>query len=682
MRIRDRLISRPKDALELKDRLDVVGRYIVDGSSEINPDSYVAGVSSTSSTRAWGGGTPSVHGPSAVTRAALSAIAAAVDDSSWDLAEVPPLALHGSPSSSDAVLERLLEEHLPMLKQVMERPYRRLRSESAVVPVEQARRITATTARHLAEHSETWGRRSVSGVRPIRVLTQRAEDEIDIYENRFVIDVLRKLDPMTSRRLRELRDLRSFEDALRRAASRLQDRPWRATAELAARIAEAVGQSQGSTTRQSEARMAALRRNLLKLLGMPLTREVSRLPSGSVPHSTNLLSDDQRYRSALHLWHDMHVLEQEAPEEEQRAMQKACHDHALFCAVLLAHAAGEVTGARSDTPLRRGTISTWRHAEKLEVSIEWMDDDTFVVEAADEKVRFVPLAHDLASGPDALPKLLLRELEPIEAWSTIVLYLTTPATEDARQALPILDQLPHEEGRRAGLAPVGPMEPDSVGRVTRALRMLAVQALSSRYPVSVSLPAGVTEVLSCESVPAFQSSDRDVKIVAPLDSQRRQRLERSRPTSAVKGFASTSQPEVEGWTLLFEAISESDALFAQLSKCPACGASGLDAFTARDNGTYWCTCSGCGASWGTRACECGVTVPALVPPGVVPLPDERPSGWITDLFGSECLAAPCWADPQARYFVCPRCGGCAAGQRERESCLRCTGSLLPNGTRG
>jgi hypothetical protein len=682
VRISDRLTSRPRDATELKDRLGVVGRFIVEGSSEITPDCYVAGVSSTGPTRVRGGGMSSVHGPSAVTRAALSAVAAAVDNASWDLAVVPPLALHGSAASSDPVLERLLEKHLPDLKKVMERPYRRLRSEGAVVPVEQARRITAATARHLAEHSETWGRRSVSGVRPIRVLSQRVEGEIDIYENRFVVDVLRRLDPMTSRRLRELRDLRSFEDALRRAASRLQDRPWRATAELAARIAEAVGQTRGSTTRQSEALIADIRRKLLKLLGNPLTREVSRLPPGSVPHSTNLLSDDPRYRSALRLWHDMHELEQEAPEEEQRAMQKACHEHALFCAVLLAHAAGAVTGARSDSALRRGTISTWRKAEQLAISIGWMDDDTFVVEAADEKVRIVPLAHDLAAGPDALPQLLLRELGAAKTWPTVVLYLTTPATEDARRALPVLDQLPHEEGRRAGLAPVGPMEPDSVGRVTRALRMLAVQALSSHYPVSVSLPIGVTEALARESVPAFRSSGRDLRIVAPLDGQRRQRLERLRPTGAVKGFASNSQPEVKGWTSLFQAISESDALFAQLSECPACGADALDSFAARDNGTYWCTCTGCGASWGTRTCECGVTVPAVVPPGVVPLPDERPSGWITDLFGSECLAAPCWADPEARYFICPRCGGCAAGQREHESCVRCSGTALPTAPRG
>lgn len=97
-----------------------------------------------------------------------------------------------------------IEKTLPYLIRVCNRPRQYLRTDEQVLPVEVVRRIGPTALRHLASHSEHWQARTVNGLRPARLYAETAEDDLGIYENRFVKTLIDRLLSHVSRRRNEV----------------------------------------------------------------------------------------------------------------------------------------------------------------------------------------------------------------------------------------------------------------------------------------------------------------------------------------------------------------------------------------------------------------------------------------------------------------------------------------------
>jgi hypothetical protein len=87
-------------------------------------------------------------------------------------------------------LELLVRDHFGHIEAVCRKPRAHLHVEIECVPVTQSRRTPPEATSYLAAHTEDWGQRLLSGIRPKRVLAEVPQDLLDIYENRVVARLL------------------------------------------------------------------------------------------------------------------------------------------------------------------------------------------------------------------------------------------------------------------------------------------------------------------------------------------------------------------------------------------------------------------------------------------------------------------------------------------------------------
>ena len=65
--------------------------------------------------------------------------------------------------------------------------------EEEIVPIERAKKITAESIRHLAQHTNMIARVDGDRVTPNQILNVFREESYEIYENRFIFTLLRNL---------------------------------------------------------------------------------------------------------------------------------------------------------------------------------------------------------------------------------------------------------------------------------------------------------------------------------------------------------------------------------------------------------------------------------------------------------------------------------------------------------
>lgn len=94
-----------------------------------------------------------------------------------------------------------IEECIPYLEDIVNKPRRTLKSEGVVMPVELAKKINSESVRHLASHTQYIRKVDSKGyVVPNKILTAINDDTIDIYENRFVMTLLKRLNTFIDKR--------------------------------------------------------------------------------------------------------------------------------------------------------------------------------------------------------------------------------------------------------------------------------------------------------------------------------------------------------------------------------------------------------------------------------------------------------------------------------------------------
>lgn len=89
---------------------------------------------------------------------------------------------------------KVIEDCLYDLGEIVNNPYQVTKSEGAVVPVELAKKIDGESVQHLASHSQYVKEINENGdVVPSKILSHYNEDNIHIYENRFIATFIRRL---------------------------------------------------------------------------------------------------------------------------------------------------------------------------------------------------------------------------------------------------------------------------------------------------------------------------------------------------------------------------------------------------------------------------------------------------------------------------------------------------------
>ncbi len=86
-----------------------------------------------------------------------------------------------------------LEECIIPLDTIIRNPRRFIVQEEEIVPIEKAKKITAESVRHLAQHTNMINSVKKGVVTPNRILNVFREESFDIYENRFIYTLLLNL---------------------------------------------------------------------------------------------------------------------------------------------------------------------------------------------------------------------------------------------------------------------------------------------------------------------------------------------------------------------------------------------------------------------------------------------------------------------------------------------------------
>lgn len=213
-------------------------------------------------------------------------------------------------------LDQMIDESLGSIAEACARPRSWLREERIVQPVARVRRPARDAVRHLSRHPEHAGN---DGLRtyPERILASIQEEELDIYENRVLIGIVRRLDERALRirervsvALTEIEGLRVERDRAHRFA---QFRRYGRLRKLLTNKGEDVEQVIERAQRflqRLQAQLRSLEACLTTPLGLAL--RFSPLPTSPL-RETNILTWDTNYRMLPVLWQ---ALEEEARERQ------------------------------------------------------------------------------------------------------------------------------------------------------------------------------------------------------------------------------------------------------------------------------------------------------------------------------------------------------------------------------
>jgi len=98
-----------------------------------------------------------------------------------------------------------IEECILPLENIIRKPRKFIRREENIVPVELAKKIGSDAVKHLASHTHFITRIDKNGgVVPNKLLNVYNEESFDIYENRFIITLLKRVNQFLDKRYEAL----------------------------------------------------------------------------------------------------------------------------------------------------------------------------------------------------------------------------------------------------------------------------------------------------------------------------------------------------------------------------------------------------------------------------------------------------------------------------------------------
>jgi hypothetical protein len=711
--IHDRISGQPvRDSASLP-RRHPLGRYaVLPGTSSLlldgrtmRPGEYLAGASRWRLKIGEHPGTVvAEHGDSAMPAPALvGAVRVIGTEVALRLADGRPVAdlVAVSPVINQAeaeqrldrqALEEALEGDLRYLAAVCFRPAIRLRPVNRLLPVSRSRRITPATVVRLAAHSEDWARVRPDGVQPEHVLTPQREFDVDLYENRVAARLAEHLRDYLAGRIAELQTLTgTFTDA-QRYIDDAASRPFYAARDLWLVVTELVKDLDWPVRVAERLReLQQLRDDLDRLRNSPLWRGVDhRAEVGMALRSTNLLTDDHRYRRVADLWWAW-LADQGgilSAAERFAAVQDWCRMFEYYVGLLLLRAfedAGLVP-ANPAAELARGGAPVPYQAGPVPAHLRWDDDGVFtVLRAGTAVLRLVPLPHALTAShhPDVVGAELAGLGGPSAGTPTVVVY---PAERIEREALPPRLRLrifetpgtpaPGRDGAGPYLLPASPLDVDSVVRLARVLRWSIEAPRVGHYPYRIDCSPADSAALG--RLPWLEPEPRAVAIVRPPTDHERAALhdelqamrkdaDRARRCGSNAAHIDRLQRDLD--TAADRTID--------ILRCPVCGKEQrppLRTWDNRDDG-YRISCDSCLSIWESRQCRnrnCGATYPALTPHAAELNAAGSPldGDGLDRQVGSLLLAAPCWT--RARVFICPVCATCGETiSGDPAGCARC-----------
>ncbi|MBK7091817.1 MAG: hypothetical protein IPH59_08860 [bacterium] len=234
--------------------------------------------------------------------------------------------------------EQALIQALPHVETLSHNPRGHLTIEEIREEVGRARRVSHRAVATLAAHSEDWQTRTFLGVRPRRILAESRRDQWDIYENRAVATLRKRILGVLHPRLQKLQQILQALDEASEHSEAAQGTRFR-------RDRLFILWGEAFSSHPSRDRLAQLihdletaRARLLALADTFLFKQMPHFAAVESPlHSTNVFQSDAHYRQAFHLWHmweRVASVKPPTPAERAANRRRACSDWNLFTVLL------------------------------------------------------------------------------------------------------------------------------------------------------------------------------------------------------------------------------------------------------------------------------------------------------------------------------------------------------------
>ena len=592
---------------------------------------------------------------------------------------VPPLV----PGIHEKVVLQAWEESLPTalehLRIVCYRPRTHLHTEVERVPVSRARRVSGQGIAFLSAHPEDWERRTLTGVRPRRVLAVHTGESLDIYENRLAARLIDRLLARLTSRIRELRGVLdlltySLDFAQSGAGTRWRrDRVYRRWGHMA------VDEEDWDAGRVTLTFLEARAREVRALLDSPLYRGIDRglFVSGALKR-TNLLTKDQHYRHVAALWLVLGQADHElppTPEAAYRSAQRQLGHFERFSLLLVAHglaASGFHLTPDEEGWCARGQWGTYMVRRGPHGAIELQTCE------GRRAIRFVPLCAGIVrGGGDCLDQVRMDAAEAGRDRATrsrrrgsrigalqddapvVVLYSGTARElselpRETAEAMYVFGAKQH--GEATGLLPVATQDIDSVERIARAIRWVTMGSALAAYPPRVTVPA----VLSLgDPGSGIEIGTGELHVREPVtDSAERMvagAVEKGQRAAAAQGRARMGSSGLDEFKSAWRSASEA---IQCLAECPLCGATGRSVqFEVRTDREFAASCHDCDTRWGIARCGgCMSRLPFFLPArnqsekvdGIMP-------SWVDAIYGADLLSIPSIEGGRVGALECQSC---------------------------
>lgn len=205
----------------------------------------------------------------------------------------------------EAWIEAMLEG-LPFVEHALEEQRRFIESNAEIRRVDQARRTTVESVRHLAQHSNLISRIDGEDIIPDKLLIVERDDSYDIYENRFLFTLVLKMQSFLAERyaaVAEINESEGFSFELERTAGWNRQR-LEAGLRLSYERRPARNRSNIDVSEMtSMERVNHLRQRTAQLLNTPLMRQLKGVSPLRPPIvRTNVFKKNENFRRALELY--------------------------------------------------------------------------------------------------------------------------------------------------------------------------------------------------------------------------------------------------------------------------------------------------------------------------------------------------------------------------------------------
>lgn len=195
------------------------------------------------------------------------------------------------------------------LDTIVRNPRKFIVQEEEIVPIERARKITAESVRHLAQHTNMIARVDGDKVTPSQILNVFREESFEIYENRFIFTLLRNLQHFIDTRYNvlfnmeqdEQRSSLTMNSEIKKGHETITYKLEVATQTTATMSAEDM--KPGDENVSALARIERIKRVVNGFCSSSFMRDLVHCTPVRPPiMRTNVIQKDPNFRACLNLW--------------------------------------------------------------------------------------------------------------------------------------------------------------------------------------------------------------------------------------------------------------------------------------------------------------------------------------------------------------------------------------------